>query len=125
MYRDQPNGLEGNDDCGQMSAWYVFSAIGFYPVCPGSDEYAIGSPVVDKAVMHFENGKSFTVKVLNNSKTNIYIASAKLNGANYPKSVLKYDDIVKGGELEFTMTDTPNKNWGTSEGDMPVSKIEP
>jgi predicted alpha-1,2-mannosidase len=125
MYRDQPNGLEGNDDCGQMSAWYVFSAIGFYPVCPGSDEYAIGSPVVDKAVMHFENGKSFTVKVLNNSKSNIYIASAKLNGSNYPKSYLKYDDIIKGGELEFTMTDKPNKDWGTAEGNIPVSKIEP
>ena len=125
MYRDQPNGLEGNDDCGQMSAWYVFSAIGFYPVCPGSDEYAIGSPVVDKAVMHFENGKSFTVKVNNNSKNNIYIASAKLNGTNYPKSYLKYEDIVKGGDLEFTMTDQPNREWGTAEGNTPVSKIEP
>jgi predicted alpha-1,2-mannosidase len=125
MYRDQPNGLEGNDDCGQMSAWYVFSAIGFYPVCPGSDEYVIGSPVVDKAVMHFENGKSFTVRVVNNSKSNIYIASAKLNGANYSRSYLKYDDIAKGGELEFTMSDTPNKDWGSSEGGIPVSKIEP
>ena len=124
LYRDQPNGLEGNDDCGQMSAWYVFSAIGFYPVCPGSDEYVIGSPIVDKAVMHFENGKSLTVQVVNNSKNNIYIASAKLNGVNYTKSYLKYDDIVKGGELEFTMSATPNKDWGSAEGSIPVSKIE-
>lgn len=124
LYRDQPNGLEGNDDCGQMSAWYVFSAIGFYPVCPGSDEYVIGSPIVDKAVMHFENGKSLTIRVVNNSKNNVYIASAKLNGVNYTKSYLKYDDIVKGGELEFTMSATPNKDWGSAEGSIPVSKIE-
>jgi len=125
MYRDQPNGLEGNDDCGQMSAWYVFSAIGFYPVCPGSDQYAIGSPVVDQAVIHFENGKAFTIKVLNNSKTNVYIASAKLNGADYPNSYLKYDDIIKGGTLEFTMTDKPAAAWGCTENCVPISRIDP
>ena len=125
LYRDQPDGLEGNDDCGQMSAWYVFSAIGFYPVCPGSDEYAIGSPLVDKAVMHFENGKAFTIRTVNNQAGNVYISSAKLNGTNYTKSYLTYEDISKGGEIEFTMSATPNKNWGASESDVPVSKIEP
>ena len=124
LYRDQPDGLEGNDDCGQMSAWYVFSAIGFYPVCPGSDEYTIGSPLVDKAVMHFENGKTFTVKTVNNGPGNIYISSAKLNGANYTKSYLRYENIAKGGEIEFTMSATPNENWGSSDKDVPVSKIE-
>jgi predicted alpha-1,2-mannosidase len=125
LYRDQPNGLEGNDDCGQMSAWYVFSALGFYPVCPGSNVYAIGSPSVDNAVMHFENGKSFTIKVMNNTKGNSYISSAKLNGVPYTKSYLQYEDIAKGGEIEFTMSHTPNKSWGSSDSDVPVSKIMP
>jgi len=124
MYRDQPDGLSGNEDCGQMSAWYVLSAVGFYPVCPGSDHYAIGSPVVDKAVIHLENGKSFTVKANGNGGKNIYINSAKLNGANYTKSFLTYEDISKGGEIEFEMSATPNKNWGTADGDVPVTKID-
>jgi len=80
LYRAEPDGLSGNEDCGQMSAWYVMSAIGFYPVCPGSNHYAIGSPGVDKAVVHFENGKSLTIVARNNSKQNVYINSAKLNG---------------------------------------------
>lgn len=123
LYRDQPNGLEGNDDCGQMSAWYVFSALGFYPVCPGSDQYAIGSPLLDQAVMHFENGKTFTIRTVNNQPGNVYISSAKLNGANYTKSYLTYSDISQGGEIEFNMSAAPNKNWGSSEGDLPVSKV--
>jgi predicted alpha-1,2-mannosidase len=88
LYRDQPDGLEGNDDCGQMSAWYIFSALGFYPVCPGSDQYAIGSPMVDKAVMHFENGKQLTIHVNSNGKGNPYISSARLNGSAYDKCYL-------------------------------------
>jgi predicted alpha-1,2-mannosidase len=124
LYRDQPDGLSGNEDCGQMSAWYILSAVGFYPVCPGSDHYAIGSPVVDKAVVHLENGKTFTVKANSNNGKNIYINSAKLNGTNYTKSYLSYDDISKGGEIEFEMSATPNKNWGTSDADVPVTKID-
>ncbi|MCW3126190.1 MAG: putative alpha,2-mannosidase [Bacteroidetes bacterium] len=121
LYRDQPNGLEGNDDCGQMSAWYVFSALGFYPVCPGSDDYAIGSSLVDKATIHLESGKQFVIRANSNSKTNVYIGSAQLNGAAYNKSHIKYNDIMQGGELEFNMTATPNKTWGS---DVPVSKID-
>ena len=124
MYRDQPDGLSGNEDCGQMSAWYILSVVGFYPVCPGSDHYAIGSPLTDKAVMHLENGKSFTVKANNNTKANIYIQSAKLNGATYTKSFLTYDDISKGGEIEFEMGAAPNKNWGSADSDVPVTKID-
>ena len=124
LYHDQPDGLSGNEDCGQMSAWYIFSAIGFYPVCPGSEQYAIGSPVVDKAVMNLENGKKFTIKAINNSTSNVYIQSAKLNGVNYSKSYLTYNDIANGGELEVLMSATPNKAWGTSENDVPVSKID-
>jgi predicted alpha-1,2-mannosidase len=124
LYRDQPDGLSGNEDCGQMSAWYVLSALGIYEVCPSGDQYAIGSPVVDKAVIHLENGKSFTINVKNNDAKNVYINSAKLNGANYTKSYLTYEDISNGGEIEFDMSATPNKNWGTSEADVPVTKID-
>ena len=124
MYRDKPDGLSGNEDCGQMSAWYVFSALGFYPVCPGSDHYAIGSPVIDKATIHLENGKTFTVTANTNQKENVYINSAKLNGANHTKSYLNYTDIANGGTLELNMSATPNKNWGSAEGDVPVTKIE-
>lgn len=123
LYTDQPDGLAGNEDCGQMSAWLIFSDLGFYPVCPASDHYAIGSPVFSKATVHLENGKSFTVIANNASDKNIYIQSAKLNGANYTKSYIKYDDIKDGGTIEFTMGDTPNKAWGTSDADVPVTSI--
>jgi predicted alpha-1,2-mannosidase len=124
LYRDQPDGLAGNEDCGQMSAWYVLSALGIYEVCPGSDQYAIGSPLAEKAVIHLENGKTFTIKAKHNKKENVYIASAKLNGADYTRSYLTYEDIAKGGEIEFEMSDKPNKNWGSSDADVPVTKIE-
>jgi putative alpha-1,2-mannosidase len=124
LYRDQPDGISGNEDCGQMSAWYVFSALGFYPVCPGANYYAIGSPVVDKAVIHFENGKSFTIRANNNLKGNVYIQSARLNGRDYTKSYITYDDIMKGGELELEMGQVPNKSWGSYSKDVPISKIE-
>jgi predicted alpha-1,2-mannosidase len=124
LYHDAPAGLSGNEDCGQMSAWYVLSALGFYELCPGSDHYDIGSPIVDKAVIHFENGKTFTIKANNNAKGNVYINSAKLNGSNYTKSYFTYSDISNGGELEFDMSSTPNKNWGSGDTDIPVTKIE-
>ena len=124
LYQAKPDGLSGNEDCGQMSAWYVMSALGFYPVCPGSDHYAIGSPIGDKAVMHFENGKSLTVVAHNNSKQNVYIQSAKMNGVEYTKCYITYKDVVNGGTLEFEMSDKPNTSWGSSEEDTPVLKID-
>jgi predicted alpha-1,2-mannosidase len=123
MYHDKPDGLSGNEDCGQMSAWYIFSALGFYPVCPGSDHYAIGSPIFDKAVIHLENGKSFTVEASSTSSRNVYIKNAKMNGANYTKSYVLFEDIMKGGTLQIEMSAEPNKNWGSGEGDVPVTKI--
>ena len=124
MYHPEPNGLPGNEDCGQMSAWYVFSALGFYPVCPGSDHYAIGSPLFEKASMHLENGQIFTVTAKNNSEQNIYIQSAILNGKPYTKSYLLYEDIAQGGQLELIMGSAPNRKWGTAEGDVPVLSLQ-
>ncbi|HLP52162.1 MAG TPA: GH92 family glycosyl hydrolase [Chitinophagales bacterium] len=124
MYHDKPDGLSGNEDCGQMSAWYIFSALGFYPVCPGSEQYAIGSPVVDKASIHLENGNHFSITVNDNQPKNVYISSVKLNGSDYAKSYLTYTDITNGGTLEINMSAEPNKNWGSGEGDVPVQGIE-
>jgi len=124
MYSDKPDGLSGNEDCGQMSAWYIFSALGFYPVCPGSNQYAMGSPIFKKATIHLENGKDFTIEASNNESKNVYINSAKLNGVNYTKSYLLYDDIMNGGTLQLQMSNEPNKNWGSSDNDVPVTKID-
>jgi predicted alpha-1,2-mannosidase len=103
MYKPMPAGLCGNDDCGQMSAWYVFSALGFYPMNPVNGEYVFGSPIIDKATLNFENGKQFRVIVKNNSNKNIYIQSAKLNGKAHEDRFLTHANIMAGGELIITM----------------------
>lgn len=103
MYRNATDGLCGNDDCGQMSAWYIFSSIGFYPVCPGSNEYVIGSPSVDKATLNLENGKQFIVKATNLNEKNIYIQRILLNGKPLSGYILKHEDIMNGGMLELVM----------------------
>lgn len=115
MYKNKIDGLSGNDDCGQMSAWYVFSALGFYPVCPGSDQYVLGSPLVKNAVLRLENGKSLTVKTLNYAEKNVYVKSVKLNGAPYKKAFLTHSDLMNGGELLFEMSDKANKNASSYE----------
>ncbi|MDB5202191.1 MAG: glycoside hydrolase family 92 protein [Ferruginibacter sp.] len=107
QYRPTPDGLGGNDDAGQMSAWYVFSSIGFYPVAPGSDEYAIGSPAVNAATLHLENGKSFSIKVSNQSDENVYVQKVLLNGKLLSNFRLKHADIMKGGTLQFYMGPQP------------------
>ncbi len=112
MYRNRPDGLCGNDDCGQMSAWYIFSSLGFYPVCPGSGEYAIGSPSVDEAKIELSGGKTLKIKVNNLSAKNIYIRSATLNGKALTASLLQNREILDGGELVFEMSSRPNKKWG-------------
>jgi predicted alpha-1,2-mannosidase len=113
QYGNKPNSLTGNDDCGQMSAWYIFTCLGFYPVCPGSDFYVIGSPAVKKAVMQLSNGKKFTVVADNLSEKNIYIQSVKLNGKDWTKPFLPYPEIKDGGTIIYQMGPEPNKNWGT------------
>jgi len=124
MYQNQPDGLSGNEDCGQMSAWYIFSAMGFYPVCPGSDHYAIGSPLFDKISIQLENGKAFSIQTEGNSEANIYIQSARLNGQPYTKSYIRYEDIAEGGLLEIVMGSVPNQAWGSSEADVPLLSLE-
>ncbi|RYX83573.1 hypothetical protein EON83_14330 [bacterium] len=121
FYNDQPDGQPGNNDCGQMSAWYVFSALGFYPVNPSGGTYEIGSPVVNGATLRFVNGKSFKVTAVNNSAQNMYIQSATLNGKNYAKSFLTYTDIMNGGELVLRMGNKPKLSWGQSKANRPVS----
>lgn len=121
LYSPTPDGLCGDEDNGQTSAWYVFSAMGMYPVCPGSGEYAIGSPVFDEVKLQLENGKTFTIKAKNQSTENMYIEAASLNGNSFTKNYLTYDEIINGGTVEFTMSATPNKERGTKPADFPYS----
>ncbi len=120
MYSDKPDGLAGNEDCGQMSTWYVLSALGFYPVCPGSTDYAIGSPLFDKATIRLEKGKRFVISARNNGEGRPYIQSANLNGQKFGKSFLNHAQILQGGELVFEMGDRPSP-WGSAEADRPHS----
>ncbi len=119
FYTDKPDGLIGNEDCGQMSAWYVFSALGFYPVFTASGEYVIGSPIVDKATLQLDDGKIFTVEAENNAPENVYVQSVELNGKPYPNSFLRHEDLMKGGSLKFTMGVEPNVNYGTNPENRP------
>jgi putative alpha-1,2-mannosidase len=122
FYTDQPDGIIGNEDCGQMSAWYVFSALGFYPVFTASGEYVIGSPVVDKATIHLDNGKLFTVETIGNSPENKYIQSIELNGKAYPFTYITHQDIVNGGLMKITMGKQPDYTFGKHPNNRPGIK---
>ncbi|MEI6852696.1 MAG: GH92 family glycosyl hydrolase [Bacteroidota bacterium] len=124
LYSNQPDGLCGNEDCGQMSAWYVLSALGIYQVCPGNPQFAIGSPLFAEAKIHLENGKTFTIKAKNRSARNYYILDAHLNDTLYNKCYLNYNTIMKGGTLECSMGDKPNTAWGADDSDVPVTYIQ-
>lgn len=121
MYSYTENGYPGDEDQGQTSSWYVLSALGFYSVAPGTDEYVIGSPIFEKSTINLENGESFVIKAKNNNKENVYIQSASLNGEEFEKNFLTYDQIFNGGRLEFQMDDSPNKNRGISDESRPFS----
>lgn len=109
QYKNAPDGLGGNDDCGQMSAWYIFSSLGFYPVAPGSDDYSIGSPAVKSAKIQLENGKTFTVETKNQSDKNVYVKKVSLNGKPIDNFKIKHADITNGGTLLFEMSSKPSK----------------
>lgn len=121
MYTSAPDGYCGDEDNGQTSAWYVFSALGFYPVCPGTDEYVIGAPLFKKATLHFENGNTLVIDAPDNSSDNLYIESLQLNGSNYTKNYLKHQDLLKGGVIKCNMKSTPNLQRGTQPSDFPYS----
>jgi putative alpha-1,2-mannosidase len=107
--------LSGNEDCGQMSAWYVLSSIGLYPMNPASGEYEISSPVFEKIAMNLPNGKTFHIEAENVSDKNRYIQSATLNGKVFNTTAIAHQDILKGGSLHFIMGAEPNKQWGISK----------
>lgn len=109
QYKATVDGLGGNDDCGQMSAWYLFSSLGFYPFAPGSDEYQLGSPAVTKAVLHLENGKTFTIETVNQSPKNVYVSKAELNGKLLNRLHIKHSEIMNGGNLKFFMSGSKKK----------------
>ena len=117
-YRNDFDGLSGNEDVGQMSAWYVLSSLGLYQVEPAGGKFIIGSPLFTEATVNVGNGKTFTVKAPGNSKENIYVQSARLNGKPYTKSYINYKDIVAGGTLELVMGPNPSK-FGTKAKDRP------
>ena len=121
MYRNHIRGLGGNDDCGQMSAWYIFSAMGFYPVCPGSDQYVIGAPYLPYMKVTLENGKTIEIKAPKVSDQNRYVKSLKVNGQPYGKLYLTHEQLAQGCTLEFEMSAKPNKKRGLTKADKPYS----
>ena len=121
MYAPQPDGYPGDEDNGQTSAWYVFSALGFYPVSPGTDQYVIGAPLFPAATLHLENGQTLHLKATDNSQQNRYIRSIRHNGKAYTKTYLRHADLLKGGTYEFQMSAKPNRQRGTSPADLPYS----
>jgi len=121
LYSAAPDGYCGDEDNGQTSAWYVFSSLGFYPVTPGTDQYVIGTPLFNKAILTLENGNKFTITAKNNAANSFYIQSTRLNGKNYPLNYILFDDIQKGGELLFNLDEKPNINWGSQPENVPYS----
>lgn len=121
LYSYTPDGYCGDEDNGQTSAWYVFSALGFYTVCPGTDQYVIGSPIFKSATLNLENGKKVIIKSNNTSSNNRYVASMKLNGKVYTKNYLTHKDLLDGASIVFDMSSVPNKQRGISQSDAPYS----
>lgn len=121
MYTPTPDGYCGDEDNGQTSAWYVFTALGFYPVCPGTDQYVLGAPLFKKAVIHMENGKQVEINAPANSADNIYIQHMKVNGGDYTKNYLTHKDLMEGSVIDIEMGNKPNKSRGVAAEDAPYS----
>jgi predicted alpha-1,2-mannosidase len=124
LYSPDPDGLCGDEDNGQTSAWYVFSAMGMYSVTPGASQYVIGSPLFNKMTLHLENGKTLTIEAKGNSSENVYIKSATLNGKEYTKNYFDHDVLMKGGEIVYEMSSKPNQTRGVTPEDFPYSMTE-
>ena len=121
MYSPTPDGYCGDEDNGQTSAWYVFSALGFYPVCPGTDQYVMGAPLFQKATLHFENGNTLLIQAPENSEKNLYIESMTVNEQNYTRNYVTHSMLQQGGRIEISMGDEPNRHRGISADDAPYS----
>lgn len=121
QYKATPDGLAGNDDLGQMSAWYLFTALGFYPVAPGSNEYILGRPFVERASLRLSEGKSFIVSTENFGDANPYVGSVTLNGKPLDRAFIRHEELIAGGELHFTMQAEPNRQWPGAEAEQPYS----
>lgn len=121
MYTPTPDGYCGDEDNGQTSAWYVFTALGFYPVCPGSNEYVVGAPLFKKATIHLENGKDLTIEAPLNSEENLYIKEMKLNGKSYTHNYFSHEDLMNGAKIQIEMSNLPNENRGIAAEDAPYS----
>src|SRR5690606_6366936 len=121
MYSAAPDGYCGDEDNGQTSAWYVFSALGYYPVCPAMDEYVLGAPLFKKATIKLENGKSFVIEAPNNSGENKYVHHGTLGGKIHSLNYITHTDVMKGGTLKLDMRSEPNKSRGTKASSYPYS----
>jgi putative alpha-1,2-mannosidase len=121
LYDASPQGYPGDEDQGGLSSWYVLNAMGIYSVCPGTDQYVLGSPLFNKVTLTLEDGKEFIIEAEDNSAENIYIHSAALNGEAFSKNWITYADIMQGGVLKFVMSDKPNKKRGADREDRPYS----
>jgi len=122
MYAARPDGLVGNEDCGQMSAWLVLSALGFYPVTPGVPEYVLGTPLFDRATLVLESGRRFVIRAQRRSPGDFYVQAVRLNGRPHPRAVLTQDEILAGGELVFELGPAPSA-WGSAEADRPHTAV--
>src|SRR5262249_34701323 len=121
LYNGTEKGYPGDEDQGGMSSWYVLSALGIYSVCPGTDQYVLGSPVFNKVTITLENGHQFVIEAAGNSKSNVYISSATLNGKIYNHNWITYQDIANGGTLHLEMSGQPNMRRGVAPEDKPFS----
>jgi len=124
FYNSAADGYCGDEDNGQTSAWYIFSALGFYPVCPASGQYAIGSPLFNKAVISLPNGKKIEISAPENSAENIYVGALKLNGRKHTANYLTHDQLARGAKILFRMQDAPETSRGTKPADRPYSFSE-
>ena len=124
MYRNDIDGLSGNDDCGQMSAWYIFSVMGFYPVCPGSGEYVLGAPYLPYLKVSLPNGRTLEIRAEGVDDDHRYVREMKVNGERWTKNYVTVDDIMQGGVWEFRMSSTPDRRRGTKPEARPYSLTE-
>jgi putative alpha-1,2-mannosidase len=121
LYAPTPDGYCGDEDNGQTSAWYVFSSMGFYPVCPGSDEYVIGSPLFEKMTINLENGKKVVINAPGNKHETRFVKNIKLDGKDYSKNYFNHSYLMNGATIDFTMSEEPNKTRGIEKSDAPYS----